>query len=173
MCRFVRVVQNWRRCHQHSRSRSHNIGATKFGHKPSQRRAWPAMGSVEEGNWIPTDSDSDKSGLMVRSERGRPGRHVMICNVVDANIFGQCWLPAKRVKILFPCDRCVCFFVGIGRALRIQRKVSLFGVVFLSSFLWLVSIYTFLQRIVWHPSCQGSVLSVLIFPDLLNVLLEL
>ena len=33
----------------------------------------------------------------------------MICNVVDANIFCQCWLPAKRVKILFPCDRCVCF----------------------------------------------------------------
>ena len=79
---------------------------------------------------------------MVRSERGRTGRHVMICNVVDANIFGQCWLPAKRVKILFPCDRCVCFFVGIGRALRTQRKVSLFVVVFLSFFSRFVSIYT-------------------------------
>ena len=27
-----------------------SIGATKFGLKPSQRRAWTAMGSVEEGN---------------------------------------------------------------------------------------------------------------------------
>ena len=83
---------------------------------------------------------------MVRSERGRTGRHVMICNVVDANIFGQCWLPAKRVKILFPCDRCVCFFVGIGRALRTQRKVSLFVVVFLSFFLVLCPSTQFVLR---------------------------
>ena len=38
MCRFVRV-QDWRRCHQHTCGRGHSIGATKFGLKPSQRRA--------------------------------------------------------------------------------------------------------------------------------------
>ena len=108
MCRFVRVVQDWGRCHHHTRGRGHSSGATNCGHKPTQRRTWPTMVSVEAGNWIPADSDSDKRALMV--ERVAVAQRALLAPTIRSS--GG------------PSDRCVLRFM------QLRDVVSSFGVVF-------------------------------------------